>query len=127
MPEDKKKILLVEDEADYLEIMRLALGRADFEVFTAGNGEAGLAVALAERPDLILLDIMMPKVDGIEMLRRLRADAWGKFVPVFLLSNLDTSEAIETSLGKGAYDYFIKAHWKVDDVIAKIKQRLDCK
>lgn len=120
------KILLVEDDVSLLEILKVKLADERFQVLTAMDGEAGLALALSEQPDIILLDIVMPKKDGLTMLRELRTDAWGKTVPVILLSNLDSTESMQEALGKGAIDYMVKSRFDADQVVAKVKERLHC-
>jgi DNA-binding response OmpR family regulator len=122
----KPKILIIDDE----EAMRNALidkfERAGFaEVFTANNGEEGLASALKEHPDVILLDILMPKKDGITMLKELRMDEWGKAAKVIILTNFDTTEEMlkEVTLTEPSY-YLLKSNWRIDDVIAKTKEML---
>ncbi|MEP7162409.1 MAG: response regulator [Candidatus Moraniibacteriota bacterium] len=121
-----KKILIVEDDSNLMEILLKLLEREGFETFTAKDGEEGLRMALSERPDLILLDIVMPKKDGITMLTELRLDAWGKSAPVIFLTNIDATESMEEGLGKGALDYIVKSRWNNEDVIKKIKTRLEC-
>lgn len=121
------KILIVEDE----EIMRKALAEAltgaGFEVVQAGDGEEGLQKALAEHPDMMLVDIMMPKMDGITMLKEIHKDEWGAHVKVMLLTNVSDvakiAEAMESGMGE-SYDYLVKTDWKLQDVIARVKSRL---
>jgi DNA-binding response OmpR family regulator len=121
------KVLIVEDE----EIMRKALvevfQREGFEVEGAGDGEDGLALAMSTKPDIILLDIMMPKKDGISMLKDLRQDEWGAHVKVILLTNVSDvakiAEAMESGIGE-SYDYLVKTDWKLEDVVSKVKMRL---
>ncbi len=124
-PKDQS-VLIVEDEADLLEILFTELNREGFEVLTARDGIEGLRVALEERPDLILLDIVMPKKDGLAMLRELREDSWGKGAAVILLSNLDDSESITGALHKGALDYIVKSRFHTKDIVKKVKERLMC-
>ncbi len=121
------KALIVEDE----EIMRKALleafESAGFEVTGAGDGEEGLEAALNTKPDIILLDIMMPKKDGISMLKDLRQDDWGAHVKVILLTNVSDvakiAEAMETGIGE-SYDYLVKTDWRLEDVVSKVRHRL---
>jgi DNA-binding response OmpR family regulator len=94
MDTERKKILVVDDEQDLREAIITALSYEGFEVIEAVDGENGLEVALREKPDLILLDVMMPKMDGIEMLARLRNDAWGNCVKVIIMTALDDMEKI---------------------------------
>lgn len=128
MVEDKKtKILLVEDE----EIIRKAyadeLRDEGFSLLIASNGRDGLELALREKPDLILLDILMPIMDGLTMMEKLREkDLYGKSVPIILLTNLSASEEkIMKAVTKNepAY-YLVKSDWDLSQVMEKIKERL---
>lgn len=128
MVEDKKtKILLVEDE----EIIRKAyadeLRGEGFSLLIASNGRDGLELALREKPDLILLDILMPIMDGLTMMDKLREkDLYGKNVPIILLTNLSASEEkIMRAVTKNepAY-YLVKSDWDLSQVVEKIKERL---
>lgn len=124
--ESKKEfsILIVEDELPLISALTLKLKQENFKVLQAKNGEEGLIVAFKEHPDLILLDIVMPRMDGITMLKKLREDEWGKSAKVIMLTNLSDKENVAQSLDQGAYDYLIKADWKIENVIAKVKEKL---
>ncbi|MCA9354829.1 MAG: response regulator transcription factor [Candidatus Kaiserbacteria bacterium] len=117
----EKKILLVEDEPDIREAMAEAIADAGFAVVTAENGQAGLSTALAEHPDLILLDIVMPIMDGHSMLEQLRQDPWGKTVKVIMLTSMDDVQNIADAHEGSITDYLIKAHSSLDDIVAKVK------
>lgn len=117
-----KKILIVEDEPNLLELYTIALEQAGFVVSTAEDGETGYLLAKGKRPDLILLDILMPKVDGYEMLRRLKKDADTKRVSVVIFSNLSQKEEIEKGLKLGAKDFIIKTSITPMALVGKVKQ-----
>ncbi|TSC72060.1 MAG: two-component system, OmpR family, alkaline phosphatase synthesis response regulator PhoP, partial [Parcubacteria group bacterium Gr01-1014_48] len=121
---NKKTILIVEDEESLSRVLVDGLTQEDFATRTAKNGEEGLEVALREHPDLILLDIIMPVMDGMTMLDKLRKDVWGKNAKIIVLTNLDSNEKIAESIRHGAYDYLVKTDWKIEDVIAKVRERL---
>ena len=128
MTEDKKtKILMVEDEAVISKAYAEELRDEGFLVLTATNGRDGLELALREKPDLILLDILMPVMDGLTMMDQLRTkDLYGKKVPIILLTNLSASEEkIIQAIAKNepAY-YLVKSDWDLSGVIEKIKERL---
>jgi len=119
MEEKKKTILIVEDEVSVLKALSDKLTREGFAALSAKNGEEGLEVALRERPDLILLDIVLPVMDGMTMLGKIRDDSWGKDVKVIILTNLS-----EVALPKCSYDYLVKSDWKIEDVVARVRERL---
>jgi len=120
-----KKILVVEDDSSLRKALSEKLVREKFIVCEAENGEDGLEVALREHPDLMLLDIVMPRMDGLTMLSRLRKDARGKGVKVIMLTNLSDGESVLKSLDEAAYDYLVKADWKLEDIVKKIRERLE--
>ena len=98
-----------------------------YQVFVAMDGEAGLATALKEKPDLILLDIILPKLDGMTMMQKLRENnVWGKQVPIIMLTNLNADEEITEAISrdKPAY-YLVKTDWTMDKIAEKVKERLD--
>lgn len=120
----KKIILIVEDERDLLETLVDKFNHEGFESLGAGDGEEGLKVALKRQPDLILLDLLMPKMDGLTMLSKLRQDQWGKNAHVIILSNVGDNERVAGALESGAYEYLVKTDWKIDEIVAKVKKRL---
>lgn len=118
------KILIVEDDVQLMKSLRDKIKREGFITFAARDGKEGLKVGIQEKPDLILLDVIMPKMDGIEMLKKLREDSWGKGVLVILLSNDDDPDHIKETLKDNAVDYLIKSDWKLEDIIRRIKETL---
>lgn len=120
----KKTILIIEDEKDIAEVLKIKLEEAGFIAHIALDGESGLQVALADHPDLILLDLIMPGMDGVELLGQLRKDEWGKKAIVILLTNVDNIETVAKIIEDGGYEYLVKTDWKMDDVVAKIKNKL---
>ncbi len=117
----EKHILIIEDEADIRDAMAESVASASFVTSTAEDGATGLQKAIAEKPDLILLDLKMPIMDGKEMLRRLRQDPWGKDAKVIILTSMDDVQNIATSHEEKITDYIIKGHTSLDDVISKIR------
>jgi len=99
----------------------------NLEVVIAEDGEKGLKLSSKEDPDVILLDIMMPKMDGFEVLKALKSNEKTKDIPVILLTNLSQKEEVEKGLSLGADDYLIKAHFMPSEVVEKIKKLLDKK
>lgn len=121
---ENKLILLVEDEVSLRQILAEKLTIEKYSVIEASNGKEALELSLERHPDLILLDIVMPVMDGLSMLQELRKDEWGADVPVILLTNLNDSTKEFESMEMGAFGYLVKADWKIDDVIAKITETL---
>lgn len=122
-----KKVLVVEDDEATLNALLIELERENLVVLKAKNGVEGLATALVERPDLILLDILMPRMDGWEMLKQVREkDDWGKCVPVAVLTNLsaDEDEQIRNIAALGPSFFMMKADWKLEGVVNKVMEIL---
>jgi two-component system alkaline phosphatase synthesis response regulator PhoP len=101
-------ILSIEDTPLFQQLIKIALEIHGYKVFEALDGRSGLALALSERPDLILLDLMMPGMDGAEVFRQIRADSRLHHIPVVVLSSSDDSNDIEECLQQGAADYLLK-------------------
>ena len=118
------KILIVEDEPAMLDVLSTKLTQAGLTVIIAENGQEGLNLALIQHPDLILLDIIMPVMDGMTMLRELRKDSWGRNVKVVLLTNLSEADRADESFEQGVYDYLVKSDWKLEDIVNKVKGKL---
>src|SRR6185503_5313526 len=102
-------ILIVEDEAIVAELYSISLERAGYRVVVAGDGLAGLEAVSAAKPDFIFLDIRMPKLDGVEVLKRLQAGDATRHVPVVMLSNFDEPGLVKQTLDLGAKEYLVKA------------------
>lgn len=119
------KILIVDDESSIVETFKEKLLLEKFDVISASDGKEGLEKALKEHPDLILLDLLMPLIDGLSMLKELRKDNWGKDVAVIILTNLDDNKKVAEIVKEGTYDYLIKTDWEINDIVEKIKQKLD--
>lgn len=125
MVEHEKKILIVEDEEDIRQALAAELRIAGFTVFEARNGKEGLQNAVQKKPDLILLDIVMPVMDGMTMMKALRKDAWGKNAAIILLTNLSANDKIiEGIVSDEPLYYLVKSDWKIGNVVAKIKESL---
>lgn len=124
MTDHKKIVLVVEDEESLRPLLRDNLTKEGFTVFEAKNGLEGLDIALLEHPDLILLDILMPVMDGITMLKRMYDDAWGKDAKVIMLTNLGTNEAVAEALALGSHDFLVKSDWKIGDLIKVVHDKL---
>lgn len=118
-------VLLVEDDPMYVKVYGKKFADSGFEVRFAKDGEEGLKMALEEHPDLVLLDLMMPKMDGMTMMKNLRQDAWGKGVPIIILTNLDANDKILQGVVEDQPAYYImKANSTPEDILEKAKQIL---
>lgn len=120
-----KKILFVEDEIDIQKTLGEALRRKDYDVKAAMDGEIGLKLAKSENPDLILLDIILPKKNGLEVLEDLRKNERTKNIPVIILTNLENVGEVEKAIELGATTYLIKANYSLDEIIEKVRKALD--
>ena len=126
MDTKKKIILITEDEPSMLRILNDKIIENGFATIQAKNGEEGLQQALTHHPDLILLDVLMPKLDGMAMMNKLREDDWGKNVPIIILSNVstDSDETLQEIMkGQPAY-YLMKSNTQLDDIVSKIQEIL---
>ncbi len=122
---DKKRILIVEDEAAMVDALGKKFEKEGFQVYKSHDGEEGLSMAEREHPDLIMLDIIMPKVDGLEFLRRIRQDQkWGAEVPVIMLTNLSDADNVSEAAKYGVFDFLVKTDWRLEDVVQLVKQKL---
>ena len=118
---DKAKVLVVEDEEILLTALKEEHENGGYEVGGAVDGEDGLAKVKSFTPELILLDLVMPKMDGMEMLRKLKDDPEIRDTPVVILTNLSDYERISEALSLGAMDYLVKANYKLEDLLEKVK------
>lgn len=119
-----KKVLIVEDEAALLRTLGDSFSEEGFEVLEASTGEKGLELALANHPDIILLDLLLPGIGGIDVLKQLRSNAWGKHAEVILLTNIDRDvKVLADAVELGAYEYLVKSHWQIEDVIKKVREK----
>jgi DNA-binding response OmpR family regulator len=125
---EKNKILLVEDDPMIVKMYQRKLIADGFELSLAFNGEEGLAALSKSRPDIILLDIMMPKMDGFEMLKKVKHDELWKDIPVVILTNLsDHPEDRKKSQQLGAADYWVKANISLKELSEETRKILNGK
>ncbi|OGE73717.1 MAG: hypothetical protein A3C49_00700 [Candidatus Doudnabacteria bacterium RIFCSPHIGHO2_02_FULL_42_25] len=125
MDEKKTKILIVEDEEILLTALAEELKQEGFDAVGAKDGEEGVAKAASEMPDLILLDLVMPKLDGIGALKQLKENDQTKNIPVVILTNLSDYDKVSDALSLGAMDYLVKANYRLEELVSKIKTVLD--
>ena len=120
-----KKILIIEDDPFLSEMYAAKFNQNDFQTEVATDGKSGLDKIKADRPDLVLLDIVLPKMDGFEILKAIKMDPKFKDIPIVLLTNLGQKSEVEKGLSLGADEYIIKAHFTPTAVVAKIKEILN--
>jgi len=121
---DQVKVLVVEDDVFLSGIYQKKFEMEGFKVIPALDGEKGLTEAKKKKPAIILLDILLPKLDGFAVLTKLKADPETKDIPVILLTNLGQKDDVEKGLQAGAVDYLIKAHFKPSEVVDKVRKVL---
>jgi len=121
-----KTILIAEDEKILRETLVDNLRAEKFLTIEAKDGRECADLALAKHPDLILLDLLMPEVDGMTALKKIRQDAWGANVPVIILTNLSATEEklVKDMITQKPMHYLVKSDWKIEEVIKKIREVL---
>lgn len=119
----KKRVLIVEDDQELVTMLRKAIEDAGFEVVSAENGLIGKADVLRDAPNLMLLDINMPQMNGISLIRELHKE--GKLPPTILLTSVNDSDLIADAAEHGVTEYLVKSDWEIDEVVARVKDRLD--
>jgi DNA-binding response OmpR family regulator len=124
MEHPAKRILLAEDDRFLRRAEEAALKRAGFVVLAAADGEEALRMAIAEKPDLVLLDLIMPKLQGFEVLKALKADPATAAIPVVVLSNLGQEGDVQRALEGGAVAYLVKANLSLDELVARARETL---
>ncbi len=119
-----KKILIIEDEETLQKALAQYLQEENFDVLSAMDGEKGVEMAKSGKPDLILLDIILPKKDGFQVLEEIKQDEGTKKIPVILLTNLESMDDIQKAFDKGATTYLVKSEYKLEDIVKKINETL---
>jgi CheY-like chemotaxis protein len=123
---DKKKILIVDDEAALRRALCDSLKALDqFDILEAGDGESALEIIRKEHPDLVLLDIAMPKMDGIEVARRMQTEKLMDTTKVMFLTNSTDITQIATAVEVGSSDYLIKADWDINDILKRVLEKIE--
>ena len=121
----KKTILVVEDDESLRNLLKKKFVQEGYEVVEGENGIEGLKLFKDIGPDLLLMDVVMPKMDGITMLKEIRKLEGGKKIPVIVLTNLSDHDELSAALENGVYDYLIKSNWKLTDVVERVKLKLE--
>jgi DNA-binding response OmpR family regulator len=120
----KDKILIVEDEPFLLDMYKMKFEQDGFEAISATDGEKAIRISRREKPNIILLDIMMPKINGFEVLKNLKKNPLTKSIPVLIFSNFSQKEQKEKGIALGAADYFVKTNYTPNQVLEKVKNIL---
>jgi len=120
-----KKILFIEDESALQKTFKDILEKEGYELISAFDGETGLESAKTQKPDLILLDLILPRKNGFEVLEKLKKDEVTKEIPVIVLTNLEDIESVEKAIELGATTYLVKAQYSLEEVIQKVKKALE--
>lgn len=118
-----KRVLMVDDEPDLIKVVHVRLAALGYEVIAANNGLEGLKKAEKEKPDLILLDVMMPRMDGLDVLRRLKDNPGTAAIPVLMLTATDDTESISRARDLGVKDYIVKP-FNFDALLDSVKRYL---
>lgn len=119
-----KRILIIDDEKPLREALKDKIEEAGYTTIQASDGVEGLELALKEHPDLILLDLLMPKMNGQDMLAALREEEWGKTVPVIVLTNSNSNDTVYEVLKQDAKDYFVKTDISLKDIVEDVRARI---
>lgn len=121
-----QKILVVDDDLVLSDMLSEILREDGYDVMVEHDGEAGLRVALEHKPDVLVLDVMMPKMTGIAVLEQVRASEWGTSVPALLLTNVNEPETLTAVIekGKGNVQFLLKTDWTIEQIVEKVKAAL---
>jgi len=120
-----KKILFIEDESALQKTFGDILKQGGYEIISALDGEIGFNLAKAKKPDLILLDLVLPRMHGFEVLKKLKEEPETKEIPVIVLTNLEKMEDVEQAVKLGATAYLVKTQYTIEEVIEKIKKAIE--
>jgi len=119
----KHTVLIVDDEESLTNVLARKFEDEGITAFCAYDGKQGLEMALEKHPEVILLDVMMPEMDGFEVLTSLKKDDWGKDVPVILLTNSSSIDTVARAVSTGMSEFLVKTEMKLDDVVTHVKDR----
>jgi len=124
MTDAPKTILILEDEKPLREALRDKLTLEGYAVLEAANGQEGLDIAFKEHPDLILMDVVMPVMDGLTVIEKLNQETWGQSVKIILLTNLGDNVLVTKAIGDKDYDYLVKSESKIEKIVELIRKKL---
>lgn len=118
------KILIIEDDKFLRDLLYKKLAEENFSIVTAIDGEEGLKKTQEENPSLVLLDLILPGMNGFDVLKKAKENSATKEIPVIVLSNLGQKEDVERAMKLGAEDYLVKAHFTLEEIVEKVKKHL---
>lgn len=118
------KLLIVEDEKLLTEVLVDRFKKEGYEIRTASDGLEGLDSALKNHPDIMLLDLIIPKIDGIEVLKKLRDDPWGKNLPVIILTNVNDDSKVDEAKRLGAKAFMVKTDWGLEGIVEIVRMNI---
>jgi len=121
-----KTVLVVDDEESLVNVLSRKFADEGVTAYTAMNGKEAVEVALEKHPDIILLDIMMPEMDGFEVMKKLQEDEWGKGARIILLTNSSSIETVAAAVSTGMSEFLVKTEVHLDDLVQHVKERLGC-
>jgi len=119
-----KKILFIEDESALQKTFGEVLKQEGYKTIPALDGETGLRLAKTEKPDLVLLDLILPRANGFDVLKKLKEDKETKNIPIIILTNLEEVGSVDKAIGLGATTYLVKTQYSLEEVVDKIKKTL---
>ncbi len=122
LKKEKNTILIVEDDVFLADLYKTKMELEGFKVYAAYDGEKGLEMAKKNNPSIILLDLILPKLTGFQVLEKIRSDSKIKDIPIIILTNLSQKSDVDKGIKMGANDYLIKAHFMPSEVVEKIKK-----
>lgn len=126
METKNKKVLIIEDNEAYRTILEQKLSGENFDIITAQDGEDGLKIAISTHPDLVIIDLMLPKMNGAMVMNKLREDEWGREVPVIILTNINPDdETLQKLMEKKPSYYLIKSDINLEDLTNKVNSLLN--
>lgn len=123
-PLARNKLLIVEDDEALSSLLADKFRADGFEVVLSVDGQDGLKQALSWKPDMILLDIVMPKMDGMTMLHKLREHEESKAMQIILLTNLSDTDKVYEAMSNGVFDYLVKSNWEIDDLVKEVRAKM---
>ncbi len=124
MADGKKTILLVEDEAPVRMVLQKALQNEGYDVLTGSDGFEGLRIALEKHPDLVITDLLMARMGGMDMIREIRKDDWGKTAEIVILTNVTDVKMLDEAMAQQTFHYIVKGDSSMQSVIEKVNARL---